>query len=443
MQAPGPIDARGARSLCNGTFARRTSAIGWRFALAFCLLAPGVLIPAGEAPAQVTFSTDFQGPTPGLADGFAFGPITAGDILTVPVPGVPGPNAPVPGPFAAPPGIEIGAAAGAAGVLPGGLGILPGAGGVYELDALSYGRDTGAVQFLFSVDEFAVGVPGAAPDVASEGALGLTGASADVFMLLAAFGTFPPGGVIGNAAVFDGNGIGPSALPGVALIEPGAPTVGVIPELGDNLDAMDLNTTLADLSGPIYFSLDGPFPDPNEPLTIANAGTGPANGFSGADVLVSTAGGVPALAIPAVLMGLDLAGAGTDDLDALIFDDADASMGYTPGDTLYFSVRRGSAVVGAMDSFYGVPIEEGDVLTLPTGPGLPPAIFLPAEALGLGTARTFTAGPWGPDDLNAMDLLIDPPVPPVPSASGLGYLLIVVALVASAALLRSPRVSLG
>lgn len=377
-----------------------------------------VLVTRG-ASAQPTFSIDFQGPTPGGADGFALGIITAGDILTTPLPLALALNAPVPGPFAIASGIVIGAAPAAPGMVPGGLGIGPGAGGVMELDALSYGRDTGQFQFMFSVDEFAVGFPGAAPDVASEGALGLTGASADVFMYLAVFATVPPGGVFGNVAVYDGNGIGPSGLPGVALIEPGAPTIGVIPELGDIMDAFDLDTTPADLLGPIYFSLDGPFPDPLEPATIANTGTGPANGFSGADVLMSMAGGAPVLAIPAALMGLDIGGAGTDDLDALIFNDADSSGGYTPGDALYFSVRRGSAVIGAMDSFYGAPIEEGDVLTIPTGVGLPPAIFLPAEALGLGTARAFTAGPNGPDDLNAMDVLIDPP-PPLPTVPSMG-----------------------
>ena len=64
---------------------------------------------AGPATAQMTFSIDFQGPTPGGADGFGFGIISEGDILTVPVPLPPGPNAPVPGPFVVAPGIEIGA----------------------------------------------------------------------------------------------------------------------------------------------------------------------------------------------------------------------------------------------------------------------------------------------------------------------------------------------
>lgn len=391
----------------------------------FLFAAAFLLLLATESSAQPTFSIDFQGPTPGGIDGFALGIITAGDILTTPVPGVPGPNAPAPGPFGAvASGIEIGAAPLAPGVLPGGLGILPGAGGVLELDALSYGKDTGSLQFFFSVDEFATGVPGVAPDVASEGALGLTGASADVFTYLAPFATMPPGPVVGNLGFYDGNGIGPSGLPGVALIEPGAPTIGVIPELGDNMDAFDLDTTAAALAGPVFFSLDFGLPDPLEPLTIANTGTAGANLFAGADVLVSMAGGAPALAIPAALMGLDLAGAGTDDLDALIFDDADASMSYTAGDTLYFSVRRGSAVVGVMDSFYGAAIEEGDVLTVPTGVGLPPAIFLPAEALGLGTLRSGSAGIYGADDLNAMDVLGTPTSIPAAGPLPLAFLIL-------------------
>ena len=420
---------------------RCTKLIAISFAFAFSV----VLLSTTNAAAQPTFSIDFQGPTAGAADGFALGVIGAGDILTTPVGGIPGPNPPVPGPFAVASGIEVGGPPLAAGAYPGGLGLLPGAGGVIELDALSYGRDTGAFQLMFSVDEFAIGFPGTAPDVASEGALGLTGASADVFMYLAPFMTMPPAPGPGNVAIYDGNGIGPSALPGIALIEPGAPTVGIIPELGDNLDAMDINTTAADLMGPIYFSLDTAMPDPLEPLTIANTGTAAANGFSGADVLVSMAGGAPAIAIPAGVMGLDLGGAGTDDLDALIFNDADSSMSYTPGDTLYFSVRRGSAVIGAMDSQYGFPIEEGDVLTVPFGPpGTPPAIFVAAEQLGLGTVRMLTAGPWGPDDLNAMDLLIDPPVPPpVPSVGVGGTSVIVLGLLAVGAFASRTRARRG
>jgi hypothetical protein len=382
----------------------------------------GALLLAVEAHAQPTFSVDFQGPTPGAAGGFGFGVITEGDILTTPLPLAPGPNAPVPGPFAIAPGIEIGAAPLAPGAVAGGLGILPALGGVVELDALSYGRDVGS-QVHFSVDEFAFGLPAAAPSVFTEGAGGLTGASADVWMYLGPFMTIPPGvGGPGHTQAVDGNGIGPSALPGIALIEPGAPTVGILPDAGDNLDAVDMDTTFADLTGPVYFSLDSLFPDPLE-VPPANAGTAAALGFSGADVLVSMAGGVPAIAIPAAVMGLDLGGAGTDDLDALIYNDADLSGGFSAGDSVYFSVRRGSAVIGVADSFYGVPIEEGDVLTLPTAAGAPPAIFIPGEVMGLATARSGMPGGFGPDDLNALDVIGPVSVPSL-SAPGLGMLVV-------------------
>jgi len=112
--------------------------------------------------------------------------------------------------------------------------------------------------------------------------------------------------------------------------------------------------------------------------------------------------GAPALAIPAATLGLDLLGAGSDDLDALVFDDADGSLGYSPGDTVYFSVRRGSAVIGSPDSAFGVPIEEGDVLGPPAVAGGFPALFVPAESLGLATSRT--DGVAIGDELDALDL---------------------------------------
>ena len=58
-----------------------------------------------------------------------------------------------------------------------------------------------------------------------------------------------------------------------------------------------------------------------------------------------------------------------------------------------------------------MPIEPGDVLTVPTGAGLPPALFIAAEVMGLGTARSGTAGPFGPDELDALDVLPTTPVP--------------------------------
>jgi hypothetical protein len=350
-----------------------------------------------------TFSIDLQGPTVGMPDSFFGAPITEGDILTAFPPGPPGPNPPAFGPLP-PPGLEVGAIAGAPGVFPGGLGIVPGIFGFVEVDALSYGRDQGT-RLQFSVDEFAAGVPGPLPpDVASEGSVGALEASADVFAYLGPVAPTPPGPFFGNAALIDGDGLMPSGRPGLGLIEPNPPTPGVVPDPGDNLDALDLDTAFSDLGGPIYFSLDAAYADLLEIFPPVNSGTAAGNGFSGADVLFSFAGGFPALAIPAAFLGLDLAGPGTDDLDALSFDDADGSMTLTPGDTLYFSVRRGSLVIGTLDSLFAIPIEEGDILMPPVGPGIPPQLFIAAEALGLGTARSGTAGPFGPDDVDAIDL---------------------------------------
>ncbi len=76
-------------------------------------------------------------------------------------------------------------------------------------------------------------------------------------------------------------------------------------------------------------------------------------------------------------------------------------------DMLLFSVRRGSALIGAPDSLFGIPIEEGDILTTPLPTSLGgvspfPAIFIAAENLGLGTLRSGWAGNFG-DDLVALD----------------------------------------
>ena len=428
---------------------------------------------ASMAAAQptATFSVDFQGPSKGIPEAFGSGLlITEGDIL------IPATIIPVPGPLP-PPAIMI----------PGGpnpflfpdlgIGTYPlyppgpapfGVADFIEVDALSYGREwlvdgNPDRSWAFSVDEFASGIPvlGAFPEVLTEGAIGAMEASADVFV------SFPPGAIpalplppgffAGNTLFLDGDGIpspfGPGPLPlpfpfpGLGLIEPNPPTPGgpgSLPDLGDNLDAHDLDT-LDPVFGPIYpvyFSMDSGFPDPLE--TPSPAGTGPANsgsaamnGFVGGDVLVTAAAGAaPFVFAPAAALGLDLiAGPDSDDLDALalaengtgVFEPSTAPMDWVGGitDMLLFSVRRGSAVIGAPDSCFGAPISESDILSTPLAPAMGglspfPCIVLPGEGLALATIRT-PAGPFASDDLDALDILRDCDFDGLPDHYGVLY----------------------
>jgi hypothetical protein len=85
-----------------------------------------------------------------------------------------------------------------------------------------------------------------------------------------------------------------------------------------------------------------------------------------------------------------------------------------PGvDLIFFSIRRGSAVIGLPDSIFGAPIVEGDILVPPAiGGGSPfPGIWVAAEALGLWTMRPpFGPTEFGPfsDDLDALDVVPEP-----------------------------------
>ena len=414
-------------------------------AVCMCVIAA---LACGTAVAQVgpTFSIDFQGPTAigpgpgaGIPDGFGFGPIDEGQILTTTPPGPLGPNPPALPALAPlpPPGIMVDSVPfSPIGSVPGGLGIVPGIHGAVEVDALSYGRDFGR-QLLFSVDEFAVGDviagPGPfPPNVFTEGAFGVLEASADVFRYLGpAVLTPPPPPPVpplgaNNTAVIDGDGFPPFGGPGTGLLEPNPPGPG--PDVGDNLDALDVNTTLNDVKGPIFFSMDSNFPDPLEGFfPPVNSGTAAGNvdavtgiPFVGGDVAVTAAGGLPTLYAPAGVLGLDLAIAGVidvDDLDALALWDDGAlnALGHpffsAASDFILFSVRRNSAVIGLPDSLFGIPIEEGDVLSVPIVGGISPfpSMFIPAEALGLATIRSGTTGGMNlGDDLDALDVVPEP-----------------------------------
>lgn len=352
--------------------------------------------------AQPTYSIDVQGPSFGLPDGCTGTPLQGADILTNIAPGTPLPSPCTVMPFGA-------------------VGVAPGMFGFAELDAMSYGMEPllpagAALAWLFSVDEFAAGDPTGGPiSVTGAGAVGALEASADVFRSFA----MPPAAVVlpippgANAGMFDGDNL-PLAYGtmGLNLFEPNPPGPG-FPDVGDNLDALDIDQPPGTM--PLYFSLDSAFVDPLEGPP-ANTGTAVFNGAVGGDVLVSF-GGFFGVYAPAALLGLDVVGGpDSDDLDALaLWDNGDGvyqpttgpySWGTAGTDMLLYSVRRGSAVIGTPDAIHGIPIEEGDVLVpVMIGPGVfAPGVFIPAELNGLGTLRSGTAGPFGSDDLDALDM---------------------------------------
>ncbi|MCA8979864.1 MAG: hypothetical protein KDC14_07550 [Planctomycetes bacterium] len=386
-------------------------------------------IAIGEsAHAQLAFSIDYKGPTKSLLDSAQGVPITEGDVL-FPGPGAPGiGNLPVPqirvtgGQLSFPFYTTCGTT-------------NPGDGCQVELDCLSGGIDRPFVpsffavvevgKLWFSTDEWAVGKSGvpSRPNVFSEAAPGVDEVSADIWADLG-LSTGPLGPTAqasGHSGVFDGNGLrsgSGSVYFGLGLAETNPPAIGV-PNLGDNIDALDIGTLLGGMFPPggLYVSLDSAFLDPLE--LVPNTGSAAASGFVGGDVLlIPIAGAPPILYAPAAMLGLDSAGIpDVDDLDALILHE-NGVTGFQPSviaydwlagtsDMLLFSVRRGSAVVGMPDSLFGAAIEPGDILSTPrsvasggNGNGNP-SIFISAEVLGLATSRT--DGVLHGDDLNAMD----------------------------------------
>ncbi len=377
-----------------------------------------VLLCAASAqePTHISFSVDYHGPANG-ALGTGGLPITSGDIL-MPALGEPqlaNPQLPFP----------------AQRITGGQLGLLnyqacvgqgPGVPCGVEVDALSYGLDfplpsePGKLyRILISVDEWGVGngnPGGPVPSVTSEG--GQTGdASSDIFVAnLTIPGPIDPQFAGKNLALVDGNGnfSGSGArYPGLGLVEPISAGPG-LPDLGDNVDALDIGELPDLLVEPVYFSLDGDFFDPNE--TVFHSGSAIIEGFRGGDVLVSIGSSI-SLYASAAQLGLDNNGeVGSDDLDALILAE-NGVPGYQPSkapydwspsgahtDMLLFSVRRGSDVIGRLDSLMGEPIEEGDLLVPPpSGSNGNPGILIPGEAMGLSTQRSSGSS----DELNAGD----------------------------------------
>lgn len=389
----------------------------------FCLPAVALVAGATGAEAQLQFSVDYFGPTISTGDSLYGAPMTEGDLLFPTTPGL----IPAFGPLLPP---SIDRAAGPGGPAPLDLGLfgyapcaghLPGVACTVEVDALSHGRDNPmdpmfpypvASLIWFSVDRFAIGTPPglAGPAVSTESPF--ADAATDVFTGFGLVpGPLPPFAVPpANLGIIDGDGF-PSAsgfkYPGIGIKELA---------VGDNLDALDSEHPIGIY--PTYFSLEGGLIDP---LTgIAGSGSAITHGFSPSDIIVTpAAGSLPALFTIAGALGLDFAGFATDDLDALcifengtgVYEPALGPYHWTTGlsDMVLFSVRRGSAVIGAPDSFFGLPIEAGDILMPPIPGGLSPfpAIFIAAENLGLMTVRSGFPVLHG-DDLDALDSRFSP-----------------------------------
>lgn len=392
--------------------------------------------PAAAQNFGVAFSIDSNSTNVGVFDSGQGLFISASDVLFAPAPS----RIPALGPLL-PPSINIkgGLPSGAAPHLAigthGACYGVPGGGGCPdEVDALDLGT---AIMLLpgqpflgvyFSTDNYATGLGfGSPPSIATEGPVGDLQCDVLVDMGLGAAMPLAPlaAANLGSIAVLDGNGMVSGSgfvNPGLGLREPWIPGLP-----SDNVDALaftsvpNSSTPFIYPAGGVRFSMDSGFVDP---LTgVANTGSAAVNGFVGGDVLWQAAANTPALVwAPAVMLGLDLAGPDTDDVDAIVvwsnstpgFQPSQQPFDWAggPSDMLLFSVRRGSAVIGMPDSIFGLPINPGDILTTPLAPangGVSPfpGIFVAAENLGLGAvgAGRITASPLAiGDELDALDL---------------------------------------
>ncbi|MFT5197620.1 MAG: hypothetical protein ACI87O_000261 [Planctomycetota bacterium] len=374
-----------------------------------------------QAQTELVFSVDWQGQTVGENDSLGGISITSGDLLI-----------PVGGPFPSPgssldkPGI----------LLPASFlqnyatcqGHLPGSSCGIEINALSFGRDSllqgnAAYRFglYFSVDEHAIGVPTIATHGTVFGEALLNEASADVFMTrFQGPGPFGPGQPGQNVLIVDGDGrrnLGTSFAHGLGLKEPNLPG-SALPDVGSNLDALQLGTPLNLPTDKIFFSLEGGFSDPLEG-TVTHSNSAALQGNSPGDILVfNPITNQVSVYASADNLGLDHAGIGTDDVDAIAVVEVNGMPGFQrpnglydwtlgQGDLVLFSVRRGSAIIGTPDSIFGLPIVPGDILMAPIGQGflgtMPPGIFVTAESLGLDVDRPSGTS----DEIDAIDILGD------------------------------------
>lgn len=384
--------------------------------------AAGASLASAQAPGRLVGSIEWQSVSTGQLDGSGAFPLTEGDLL-----------APTVGGFGPLPRMSVVLSGGQLG-LPGYAACSGHASGTpcgVEVDAHSRGNETLFLppgvpglrpRIYWSVDEYARGVDGGLPgqNMLRIEALAFE-AAADVYTtrnLLS--GPLQPGAFAPSTlVVLDGNGLLSSAgVPsvrarGLGLVEPIQP--GAPFDQGDNLDALSLSMPVP--GGAEYYSLDGGLVDPAS--GVAGSNSAATLSVSPSAVLKRLPGAAVSVYATPAQLGLDLEGFGSDDLDALaLADDGDGvfhaslapndwvnAAGAQVGDMLLFSVRRGSRVIGRADSLFGLPIEPGDILTTPIGGVGRPAIYIPAEALGMRTQRS---GAVQADDLDAIGVEKDP-----------------------------------
>jgi PEP-CTERM motif len=220
-----------------------------------------------------------------------------------------------------------------------------------DVDALSFGivfpGSHTVAGATFSVAPGSVGALGTAV-FGESGGVGFLDEPADIF------GSALLGG---NVQVLDGDGIpSPGAAPSLGVVEPGSPVPGV-----SNTDAWD-----AGMPSPlgIYYS-----------VSPADAAAHPVfAGTSAADIWFSPPvvgySVMPALYAGSAALGL----AAADNIDALAIIE-DGIGGFSPGDTIYFSLDPASP------SLLGLGASPADILVTTIG-GIP-AVAIPAGALGL------------------------------------------------------------
>ncbi len=365
------------------------------------------LLPApvgAQDPVTVRLSIGWRGPSIGM-DG-----ISAGDLLRAPLESVAGAA------------VLRDLSATQLGLVPiAGCTPRPGTPCGVDVDALSLGQDRPlpegddeSLALTFAVDRHARGVQGTALSAEAAG----DEQGADIYSVRwRGLAHYALGGGVETELMLDGDGVASAALGHrrvalTGLSEPNLPQRAwpfESSDTGDQVDALDVGGASAET---VYLSLAGGLPDPLDPSWAPHAASSAArHGFVGGDVLRTHLGGSPVVYASAERLGLDLAGADTDDLDALVlWDDGDGlfepaleAYGWgAQGDMLAFSVRRGSAVIGSPDSRLGLRIVPGDLLIAPENVGQTPRILVRAEALGLWADRS-PAGGDSSDDMTAVD----------------------------------------